>query len=161
MAGFLSPAIAGEVDAPSLDVLKWPRMSVSDFGCMLEKLLGHKEEKFNCSLNNYKPTVNPCVAKYYEGFDFPKTLVRKIHPLLNSIELTWEHGELQSVSFEFTKKVDAKLLQRAFGLDKMRTYPKNIMSVDVQDCSHEDACLVIEGFDHLGAGDVDCQSQSN
>ncbi|WP_158568879.1 MULTISPECIES: hypothetical protein [unclassified Duganella] len=155
-AAMLAPAYGGEVARARLDVLQWPRMSVRDFGCMLEQSLGHREPKFNCSLKKFKPVDNPCVSAYYDGFEFPPALVSKVHPLLSNIELAWEHGQLQSVSLDFKGKIDANALRKAFGLDKTPAYPENIMSVDIQDCSRDSVCLLIQGFDHMGAGDVDC-----
>jgi len=123
---------------------------------MLEQSLGHREPKFNCSLKKFKPVDNPCVSAYYDGVEFPPALVAKVHPLLSNIELTWEHGQLQSVSLDFKKGVDANSLRKTFGLDRTSAYPKNIMSADIQDCSRDSVCLLIQGFDHMGAGDVEC-----
>jgi len=160
VAATLRPAFAEQVAAPSLDVSKWPRMSLRDFGCMLEKSLGHREPKFNCSLRSFKANENPCDSAYYEGFEFPAALVSKVNPLLASIDLEWEHGQLQSVSFDFKKKIDPVSLKNAFGFSAGRGLPPNIIGVDVQDCSHDGVCLVIDGFDHIGAGDAECDSRS-
>jgi hypothetical protein len=159
LSGVLSGAniqAAQSIPSPSHDVLAWPRMSVRDFGCFLEETFDFKDPKFNCSLKNYKPNGDPCADGYYEGFEFPDELARKVHPLLDNIELTWEHGELQSISLSFKQKIDADVLRRAFHVPEETSYPKNVLDVDVQDCSRDGVCLLIQGFEHVGAADVEC-----
>ncbi|MBY0242913.1 MAG: hypothetical protein K2X55_26755, partial [Burkholderiaceae bacterium] len=147
---------AERVVASRYDVLAWPKASVSDFGCFLEKTFAYKDAKFNCSLKNYQAVSDPCKHQYDEGLDFPDKFAARIHPLVKRIELNWEHGQLQAVTFEFGKKIDAQFVKAAFGLDLNSINSKNVMSADIQDCTLHGACLMLQGFDHLGAGDVDC-----
>ena len=138
------------------DVLSWPRMRADHFGCMLEKSLGHRDARFNCALKHYENHGDPChhVDAYVEGPEFPDALASKVAPDVKHIELSWEHGELQSVTFYFGKH-----LSKAEVLERLRIpakLPENIESVDLQACSKEGPCLTLVGFDHQGAGDVDC-----
>ncbi|MDP3772688.1 MAG: hypothetical protein Q8Q85_00305 [Gemmatimonadales bacterium] len=32
----------------------------------------------------------------------------------------------------------------------------NVMYVSIQRCGNDYSCLLLQGFDHMGAGDVDC-----
>lgn len=151
------PADAAErVVASRYDVLAWPRMSVSDFGCFLEKTFAYKDAKFNCSLNNYQAFGDPCMPQYDDGLAFPNRFAPSIHPSVKRIGLNWEHGQLQAVTFEFGKKIDAQFVKAAFGLDLNSINSKNILSAGIQDCTLHGACLMIQGFEHVGAGDVDC-----
>jgi len=157
------PVHAETIPPVNYNVLSWPRMSIPDFGCFLEKTFGFKDPKFNCSLKNYKPSGDPCsnTDGYYEGFEFPNELVSKIHPLLDNIGLAWEHGDLQSVSFSFKKKISSDALKKAFRIPNEKSYPENIMSIGIQNCSRDGVCLLIQGFDHMGAGEVDCDGGDN
>jgi hypothetical protein len=145
------------VIAARYNISAWPRTSVSNFGCFLEKKFGYKDAKFNCSLKKYEVTGDPCKKKYYEGVAFPQMLAPRIHPLVKYIGLEWEHGELQSLTLEFTEKIDAQFVKKAFGLDLERIHVKNIMSAGIQDCTQGGACLIVLGFDHIGAGDISCE----
>jgi hypothetical protein len=139
-----------------LNLLSWPRMRADRFGCMLEKSFGHRDAKFNCGLTAYQNHGDPCrrVAEYVEGPSFPDSLAAKIDPEVRHVELSWEHGELQSVSFQFNKKVsEAEAKSRLRVAAKL---PVNVESVDFQACSKQGPCLTLTGFDHQGAGDVDC-----
>lgn len=47
----------------------------------------HKDLKFNCSLKNYKNKES------------------KVHAEISSIDLSWEHGDLQNVALTLKKKM--------------------------------------------------------
>lgn len=148
--------------APELeDILSWPRMDLMKFGCMLEKRFNYKDPKFNCSLKSYENTGDPChnTAAYYQGIKFPERLVTKIHPKLLSLDLEWEHGDLRSVNISFKKKENPSEIKSMFGLPNNNSSldsKPNIMSYSIQNCHKDYNCLILEGFDHVGAGDVDC-----
>ncbi|MDR2710032.1 MAG: hypothetical protein LBB65_01630 [Burkholderiales bacterium] len=158
---FFSTAFAAEsraIPKSNHDVLSWLRMPADKFGCFLEKEFGYKDKKFNCALKNYANTGGPCknTSSYYEGPKFPERLAQRVHPLLKSIELEWEHGELRSVNFVFNRKVDERDIRSAFGLPAGKPFSPNIMTIDIQDCSKQSNCLTLQGFDHMGAGEAGC-----
>lgn len=145
------------------DVKSWPRATLPEFGCFLEKEFGYKDVRFNCSLKNYKNAGDPCknTEAYYEGITFPEKYVKKINPAIKSIDLSWEHGELQSVSLSFKSKLATKKIRHLFKLPVNENgVHANIMSYSIQDCHKSYNCLTLQGFDHMGAGDVDCGDHS-
>jgi hypothetical protein len=141
----------------NVDILSWLRMSPDKFGCMLETTFGYRDERFNCSLKGYKNNGDPCIdyKEYYEGPEFPQNLVKKVHPHLESIGLFWEGGMLQHLWLSFDNKPTQAQICADFGIDPNRNY-KNIMSIDADNGS-----LSIQGFDHTGAGDINCEENIN
>jgi hypothetical protein len=139
-----------------INIMKWTRMSANKFGCYLEKSFNHKDKKFNCSLVKYKNKGDPCknVKAYYEGPSFPSSSVQKIHPKAESVTLSWEHGVLQGVTIYFKNGITESEIERYFKITDDVNYPanyKNIMSIDTTS-----GVLSIQGFDHIGAADVEC-----
>jgi hypothetical protein len=143
------------------DLLTWPRASVPEFGCFLERAFGAKDKRFNCALRGYQSRGDPCqeTAAYYEGPRFPKDKSRQIHPLVEDIHLSWEHGELQGVQVTLTKRLDVKEVRRLFRLPVDHKRPPNVSAISLQACGKRSTCLLLEGLDHLGAGEVDCTEQ--
>lgn len=138
------------------DFLSWPRSNAAMFGCFLEKDFKHKDKKFNCDLKNYKNQGDPHkkFEEYYEGPVFPKGKESKVHPDISDIDLSWEHGDLQGVSLTLTKKMAEAEVRKILKLPMNENYPRsNVMSISIQQCSLKATCVVIQGFDHQGAGD--------
>jgi hypothetical protein len=133
-------------------------MQIDKFGCMLEESFGHRDERFNCALKDYENNGDPCKnsKEYYEGIEFPEGQVKNVHPWLDGIQLEWEHGKLQSVSFTLNRKVSPEQITQIFSLPEKESLPVNIIDTSVQDCSRAGTCLLLIGFDHMGAGDVAC-----
>lgn len=150
-------------DAPARhNILKWPDMNPVEFGCHVEETFDVKDKRFHCaSKKPYKAQDNPCKSDAYsEGPAFPDAAASKVHPSIKSIMLTWEHGHLQGLSVEFKKKLSRAEIRRIFDLPADFDQPgriKNIMTIDIQDCSKNGNCLGVSGFDHMGAADVDCE----
>lgn len=146
-----------ETNNPKIDVQEWPRMPAHEFGCMLETLFGYKDPYFNCSLKDYENHGDPCVnfEEYYEGPEFPEHLVKKINPKLKSIQLSWEFGQLQSVWFIFENKLSVEQIYAEFGIDP-NSFPDNIYAMFPSEGS-----LQLDGFEHMGAGDLDCKDLEN
>jgi hypothetical protein len=156
--------------APSADVLSWPRMSVTDFGCYMEKTLHHRDARFNCALKVYRNFGDVCRTPdaYYEGPAFPEQLATAVHPLARHVELNWEHGNLQAVSITLKGTWSEAQVREAFKLPrttashlsaterKAHAWPENLMDSDVQFPSHDETEVTLTGFDHMGAGDVGC-----
>lgn len=162
-AGFKSSLVFAGTDADlsKKEVLTWPRATLPKFGCFLEKQFKFRHPRFNCSTKKYKNKGDVCrnTQAYYEGIQFPETLVSQVHTSIRAIELFWEHGELQRVSVSFKNKMKAEDIQKIFGLppDGKSVRP-NIQSYSIQDCNKDFNCLSLVGFDHTGAGDVGCGS---
>lgn len=151
---------APQRDEPALsrkDILTWPSARVERFGCFLEQAFGHKDRRFNCALKGYVNHGDPCrkVDAWMEGPEFPADKVALVHPLAREIELKWEHGDLQAVVVRFSKRMSPQEVWKALGVrDPGRSTRPNVMSADVQQSGA--TILIVEGFDHMGAGEADC-----
>ena len=134
------------------DILTWTQMRVDVFGCMMEKTFGYRHERFNCSLRNYVNNGDPCfnTGEYNEGPQFPENLTEKVHPWMKEIFLNWEGGVLQTVVFLFDKPRSEEQILKEFGIDP-DNLPDNIFEVSAYERS-----LTIIGFEHFGAGEIDC-----
>ncbi|WP_238480966.1 hypothetical protein [Dyella telluris] len=167
-------APATELAAPRIDILAWPRMASTDFGCRMEKTLGHRDTRFNCALNGYRNRGDICRTPdaYYEGPAFPDRLASAVHPLATHVELSWEHGNLQAVSITLKGTWSEASVRRAFGLPrasagaltlterKAHAWPANLMDSDVQFPSQGETAVTLTGFDHMGGADVGCGESS-
>lgn len=133
------------------DFTTWPLADVKEFGCFLEREFGHKDKKFNCSLGQYINKGDPCknTSEYYEGPKFPKEFAERVNAKVDSIDLSWEHGLLQSVSITFKNKYSEEELRKSFHLP---------VGASIQDCSKTNTCVILTGFDHVGVGDMDCDA---
>lgn len=155
----LLPIAAQAADLPpaGLDISGWPRMTSPAFGCLLEKTLGHRDAHFNCSLTR-APAGDPCIDTdaYYAGPTVPPALATRVHPLARNVDVSFEHGAVQAVTVTLTGKFSESDVRRAFGLPASQGLPDNIIGVSVQACSQTSTCLLLTGFDHMGAGDVEC-----
>jgi hypothetical protein len=164
MALWLSSAAAHAADLQpfAVDVLGWFRMPSTEFGCRLEKSLGHRDPKFNCDLANYTPLMNPCLrdGDWYEGPAFPQALAARVHPLATQVDIKFEHGNLQGVLIVLRGRFTDQQVRRALGLPDDGKLPGNIMSLGIQssDAGQPEPTtrLLIQGFDHMGGADVDC-----
>jgi hypothetical protein len=156
------PASPKEQKEPlkSSELLAWPRMNVSDFGCLLETKFGLKDPVFNCSQDFHsRDWGDPCrnTEAYYSGPEIPDTVGPSIHPKIKSLRLSWEHGRLQDLGIVFNGVVTSSEIEELFGLELGKKLPANIISADLQECGKGTSCLSLTGFDHVGAGDVDCE----
>ncbi len=135
-------------------------MNAYDFGCLLETKFGLKDPVFNCSQDSRsRDWGDPCrnTEAYYSGPEIPDTVGPSIHPKIKSLRLSWEHGELQDLGIVFNGVVTASEIEKVFGLRLGEKLPANIMHADLQECGKGTSCLSLTGFDHAGAGDVDCE----
>ena len=165
----VTKASGTELAPASINVLTWPRMSVSDFGCFMEKNLDNRDKRFNCALKGYKNKRDACsnTRAYDEGPAFPKALAAKVHPFATDVELHWEHGDLQQVVITLKGTFSEQEARRAFRLPVASAYkldaahihadvPENVIDTDVQHPGGDQTVVMITGFDHMGAGDVGC-----
>lgn len=153
-------ADAADLPPAGTNILGWPRMTSPAFGCLLEKSFGHRDARFNCSLQSVNPgDVCRDADNYYAGPHFPPALVARVHPLAREVSLAFEHARLQAVTVTLAGKFGESAVRQAFGLSGDGRQPENIMSVSVQDCSLTSTCLLLTGFDHMGAADVECPTE--
>ncbi len=131
---------------------QWPRMRADVFGCMLENEYGHKDATFNCAINGYENKGDPCTnpTTYYEGPTVPARLVTGAR----DVRAEWEHGELRALHITLTGVLSEEEAKKRLSLPA--TLPPNIMRIDVQGCAKDATCVTIEGFEHQGAGEVEC-----
>ena len=147
---------------PVLDIdrpLTWPRSSLPDFGCLVERELGVRDERFNCDLQGYVNQGDPCTATeaYYEGFHAPRALRERLG--VYDVYLAWEHGELQAAYILLLEPLSEAAWRARLALPD--PLPENVQAVSFQDCTTGElprrcSILGLFGFDHMGAGDVDC-----
>jgi len=140
----------------------WPRMRADRFGCFLEKELGVRDRRFNCSTKGYVNRGDPCkdTQAYSEGPAVPDSLVDRLDPGLTSVSLSWEHGELQQAMLIFDGVLtQAEAFQRVGLPATGQPLPGNVQHAKVEACSKATTCVALEGFDHMGAGDVDCPEE--
>ncbi len=140
-----------------VDLSTWPRMSAVDFGCMMEKRFGHKDKRYHCG-SAPPPDANPCTdpGGWGAGPAFPADKASAVGADVDSVSLDWEHGDLQAVNVTLNKGVPLARARGALGLPDDAHKPSNVQSVSVQQCSRDQVCVILEGFEHMGAGDLDC-----
>ena len=149
-------------------LLTWLRKSPVDISCMLESQLGYQDRAFRCG-TKYVNKGDPCkkTKEYYEGLQIPENIVPKIHPMIKSISLSFEHGELQQVTIEFKDSMIIGRIRSLFAIPANRNQlPANVMDISYgedlaiarrPDDLRYSSMLDITGFDHMGSGDVDCK----
>lgn len=148
-------------------LLTWLRKSPVEINCMLQSQLHYQDRRFKCG-TNYVNKGDPCkkTKEYYEGIQIPDSLAVKIHPLFKSISLSFEHGDLQLLIIEFKDSMSIGRIKSMFALPAEQIdFPDNLIYIDYADGesapfkTHDEKytnSLMIVGFEHLGAGDVDC-----
>ncbi|WP_175748414.1 hypothetical protein [Burkholderia pyrrocinia] len=178
-----NPSTGAALPKPTVDIRAWPRMSSPAFGCTLEKTFAYRDKRFNCALKKYRNTGDACknTTAYYEGPAFPDRLAARVHPLATKVELDWEHGDLQMVTVTLKGTWNETDVRKAFGLPRaegrklteaeLRKQPDNLMDTSIQypssptddslgrrpsDPAHGTTAVMLYGFDHMGAGDVEC-----
>lgn len=147
-----------------IDLLSWPRMDVDEFGCYLENHLNYKDEKYNCSSKMFEITGDPCQNEklYYQGPQIPLKVSKRFFPHIQNLRLNWEHGKLQSISITLKNNFSKQNIEDLFSLPSQSQFPrKNVMAIDVTDCSKQNTCLQIIGFEHIGAGEAGCNNKGS
>jgi len=158
---------AAAQDAATLDprnVLTWPRTPVDRLGCMLERAFDMRDARFNCALRNYVNRGNACTQldAYYEGPTFDGAMANKVSPEFDQLQLAHVGGRLQALTLVLKQRRTRTAIAALLGLPQPgEALPANISRIDVQGCRAEgpgEVCSVvlIEGFDHVGAGDANC-----
>jgi len=150
------------------DLINWPRKTVVEIGCILETELGFRDSVFNCSYKNYVNKGDPCknTTAYYEGIVFPDTLAAKLHPAIKSVRLDFEGGRLREIHLTFKDSASKEQIRQWFGLPVDTAFPENIMTINYGENVYANdkpadpaytKWLTLTGFEHMGAGDVDCE----
>jgi hypothetical protein len=158
----LSSGLAHAAPFTTDDLISWPRMSVADFACQLESRTGKVDAPFSCAasrkLNDWGDVCHPTDLSY-AGPQVAEAQVRALDPRIAAVDLDWEYGRLQSVNVTFDKIMTAEEVADIFpqvNLDDP-TSRDNLSNASLQDCASDASCLYVEGFEHLGAADVECE----
>lgn len=157
-----SSGLASAAPFSTSDLVSWPRMSVADFACLLEQRTGHADAQFSCAaskqLSNWGDACRDTDLSY-AGPQLPEALGRQLNPHIEAVDLDWEYGRLQSVNVTFDKIMTADEVADIFpdvNLDDPASRD-NLSNASLQDCAADSSCLYLEGFEHMGGGDVDCE----
>lgn len=162
---FGTACIADDLSLKPNDLLSWPRMNAQTFGCVLERKTGYKDKDFNCTKQNRKPDWgSPCnpTESSYTGPQIPEYIASTLHPTIAEIQLDWDFGRIQSITIQFKKKISPQELKVIFPDLKQHApfLQSNLMNVSLQQCSKNTSCLVLQGFEHMGAAETDCTDKS-
>ena len=161
------PATVAAQEFSGLDpnnVLTWPRAPVDRLGCMLERAFDMRDARFNCALRNYVNRGNACTQldTYYEGPVFVAGMASKVSPEFDRLQLAHVGGRLQAVTLVLKQRRTSTAIAALLGLPPPgMAPPTNISRIDIQGCRAEgpgEVCnvVLIEGFDHVGAGEANC-----
>ena len=150
-------------------ILPLLRQTPVEIGCLLQKEFNYRDSIFNCDYKNYVNNGDPCknAEEYYEGISIPVFLVKRLHPQIKEINLDFEHGNLRVINITFEDSMLISSLTESFKLPNSKSeFPENITDIDFGESifSNEKPInpnytkwLVITGFDHIGAGEVNCK----
>jgi hypothetical protein len=142
----------------SVELQKTMRMDLAQFGCWMEQNFGHVDSAFNCSTKEYENRGDPCerTDEYYQKVEFPSTLFKKVHPGISHIQVDFEHGNLREMVIQFAMPVSIQEINLMFALTP-DNLPENVMYIDYDDDGSGRAQkIVLAGFEHIGAADVEC-----
>lgn len=161
--GLAATQLSAQTGNLLLNPASWPRMPVDKFGCLMERELGYRDAKFNCALGGYANAGTPCanVEAYFEGPAFPVNRVARIAPALASIEIAYQAGQVRAVTLVLKERLGEAQIRQQLRLPAADALPTHIVALRFDGCragGDGQICnlVLIEGFDHQGAGDVDC-----
>ena len=139
-------------------VYTWPRMNAQELGCSLTAQFGQRADLPACVDTAY-PQGDPCVYidNWYAGPQFPDGFAPEVHPNVKRVRLNWEHGHVQSVTLLLDGVYSESEAAAMFATPEL---PANVMTTSVQRCMRDASCMMIIGFDHLGAGEADCSDEN-
>jgi hypothetical protein len=136
--------LAPEPQAPAARPLRpteWPRLRAVDLGCLFADEGAKVAPKWRCGA---------AATTSNEGPPFPPELYDRLPIPTAAVELTYEHGELQMASFRFAPGTDRAKARKVLLVDQP---PKNVMYADLQDQGDGGFIILLQGFEHMGAGD--------
>jgi hypothetical protein len=147
-------------------VYTWLREDPAQLGCFFELTIGYRDSRFNCEIGEYQNHGDPCVKteEYYDGFNLPESVVKEMCPVISSMTMDFEHGELRSIYIEFTRELSVDEISSYFNIPKsFIDKPQNLMSISLDDGvdffypgDKFSSSMTLVGFEHIGAGEVDC-----
>ncbi len=151
-----------------MNVLAWPRMGASEMGCLFEKQLKAKNPLFNGQKLPRKTQGDPChdPTAYYAGPEFPAKKGYWLHPLITQVGIFYEGDRVQSVTLHFKHPMPISTLKRIVQIPQNpEQLPENVMTVDYQQGGQHTRSgyantVALFGFEHQGAGDVDCPAEA-
>ena len=143
------------------------RKSTVEVGCIFEQELNYRDSVFNCSNKNYVNNGGPCenTEEYYKGFQIADSIAHKIHPLIKGIDMQFEGGNLREITFNLSDSITKSKAKEVFNLPSDTTHLENITTImygeNISACDKPvnpeyTKWISIVGFDHQGAGDVEC-----
>lgn len=129
-------------------------MNAQELGCSLSRQFYDRGDLPACVDTPY-PQGDPCenIDSWYAGPQLPDGFAEQVHPNVKRVRLSWEHGHIQAVGLLMDDVYNEDAARVLFAVDKL---PPNVMAMSVQRCMTKASCIVITGFDHLGAGEVQC-----
>ncbi len=145
------------------------RKTPVEIGCILETEFKFRDSVFNCDYKNYVNKGDPCIKtdEYYEGITIPAVLFQKMQPVIKDIRLDFEHGSLREFHITFRDSLTKDKIRSIFNLPHDNStlpdnimiinYGENVFSNDKPTNPNYTRWLTITGFEHMGAGDVDCK----
>ena len=145
--------------APPTGLLSWPRMRADQFGCLLETRHAVRDPRWSCARPDPGPRGDPCLntRAYYDGPGFPDEAAARLAPGVEGVRLSWEHRDLQSVVIVLRGLLSEADARRRLGLPAVgAALPPNVQRIGVQGCARDRTCVDLVGFDHMGAGEVEC-----
>ena len=159
----LSSGLACAAPFTPSDLPTWPRLSAQAFGCLLEQRTGQKDPAFNCANRAQQHdwgTACRITNLSYSGPQLSPKAIQQLHPLIRDVRLDWEYGRLQAVNVVFKKTVTPAMLTSVIPGLKLDTpfQRPNLMDTSLQQCEKNASCLLLQGFDHMGGADVDCEN---
>jgi hypothetical protein len=134
-------------------------MRAQQLGCLLQTRYGVRDPRWGCARPDPGPLGDPCgdTRAYYDGPSFPAAAAATVAPGVEEVRLSWEHRDLQSVAVVLRGDLDEAEARRRLDLPPPGTpLPPNVQAIIVQRCGTSRTCVDLVGFDHMGAGDVDC-----
>ncbi|MFL5322108.1 MAG: hypothetical protein ACJ790_20770 [Myxococcaceae bacterium] len=143
---------------PPAPILSWPRQTISELSCTLIDRYDLTDPNYQCGVQPAK-VGDPCkdTTSWYQGPKLPDSALPRIHPDAGAVHLQWEHGMLQSITVDMKRKLTEDEVLDWLSLPALDRAPSNVKKIALQDCTQFSTCVVITGFDHLGAGDVECE----
>lgn len=144
----------------------WLRQSPEAIGCIFEEALAMRDSLYNCDTKE-RPIApkdsTEFTELYYKGIEFPEAKVKQVYPLISSIQLSFEHNQLQEIHIEFEKDLTLNQINQLFDLPTERAnFPDNLMAISyrenvfVKGKNPDPNCsrwLTLTGFEHMGPND--------
>lgn len=130
------------------ELATWPRMRATDFGCMLEKRFGVRDNRYGCSAKFERIDWGDVCegVKFHSGPELPPRVASTLPSLIEGVTVEWQRGEVRNVWVRFTRKVSQAEANALFGgAGKFN-----------EQCSINKSCISFRGAEYQGAADFEC-----